>query len=91
MTEASELFGGAVPSPMAGDLQDGLQAISINQAVKFRLYGRVVLPADGYVFWVRAELMKQKPFSPPGLVTAVELSDEEMEACAFETMVSSLH
>jgi hypothetical protein len=79
--EASELFDSA--TPMAGDLQAGLAQVSLNQQIKFKLYGRVVLPLDRFVFWVAAPLLKQKPFQPNGLITAPQLSDEEMEDCAF--------
>lgn len=90
MAEASELFG--ADNPMASDLEQGRRTIALDQKIKFRLYGRVVLPADGFVFWVLAPLLKQVPFTPPnpGLVSAAELSDEEMESCTVE-VPCSLH
>ncbi len=85
--EASELLGSA--TPMASDLQEGVRTIALDQTVRFKLYARVVLPADGYVFWVRAPLIKQKPFQPASpLVSVPELAEEEMEPCEIEAKCS---
>jgi hypothetical protein len=40
-------------NPLAGALQAGLNMISQNQTVVFNSYKRVILPLDGYVFWLR--------------------------------------
>jgi len=37
---------------LAASLQAGLEAISENQVIQFTQYSQVVLPIDGYVFWV---------------------------------------
>ncbi len=47
----------AFRGPMASDLAEGVKAISENQEITFTLYRRLVLPLDGYVFWVRAQLV----------------------------------
>lgn len=39
------------PTQMQGALDDGQEALDLNQAVTFQAYTRVVLPVDGYVFW----------------------------------------
>lgn len=52
MTTAQE--ASAAPSLLGGPLASGVRLISSNQEVTFELYARVVLPVDGYVFWVRA-------------------------------------
>ena len=39
-------------------LKSGLDVIDLNQTVTFTLYRRVILPADGFVFWVRDSLLK---------------------------------
>jgi hypothetical protein len=85
MVEASELFGTA--TPMEGDLLEGMKTIALNQTVKFRLHSRVVLPADGFVFWVRADLLPQKPFQT-SLVSAQAISKEEMEDCELSAKCS---
>jgi len=46
-------------SELASDLAAGTNAISSDQVVTFRKYIRLVLPIDGYVFWVRADLVSQ--------------------------------
>lgn len=42
------------PSSMAADLVTGVEAISQFQDIVFELYVRLVMPLDGYVFWVKA-------------------------------------
>ena len=49
---------GAPTQPnLAATLAAGVDFISLNQTVTFTLYTRVVLPLDGFVFWVRADLL----------------------------------
>ena len=88
MVDASELMDSQ--SPMASDLEQGLRTIALNQQIEFKLYARLVLPADGYVFWVAAPLLARKPFQPPGLFTAQTLSEEEMANCCISAL-GSLH
>ena len=45
-------------TPIGADLQTGVEAISIQQTVTFTKYVRLVLPLDGYVFWVAAPLLR---------------------------------
>ena len=42
---------------MAAGLAQGVETISLNQEVQFTLYVRLVLPVDGYVYWVNASLL----------------------------------
>lgn len=44
-------------SELAGDLAAGVAAISSNQTIRFTKYRKLILPLDGYVFWVRADLV----------------------------------
>lgn len=44
-------------TPLGSDLAEGVNAISLNQEILFTLYRRLVLPLDGYVFFVRAETL----------------------------------
>lgn len=44
-------------SPISNALAAGLTDISYSATVEFSLYARVVLPIDGYVFWVRSDLI----------------------------------
>lgn len=49
----------AIPesSPLGADLQAGVEAISAQQEIIFTRYVRLVLPFDGFVFWVKADLV----------------------------------
>lgn len=54
MVSMNESSGG---TPLANALQAGLTDISYAATVDFTVYVRTVLPLDGYVFWVRADLV----------------------------------
>lgn len=62
MTDAQEALD--AKTPMAGDLAAGLAQLSANETIEFRLYVRLVLPLDGYVFWVRSDLVSAKVMLP---------------------------
>ena len=74
----SEVTG--APAQMATALSAGLDVVDLDQTVKFTQYRRVVLPADGFVFWVKADLLspsallnttlinRSTPNQPPTLV-----------------------
>ena len=55
MALATEAAGGA--NPLASSLQAGLEQISLNQQITFTKYTRVILPLDGFAFWVRSDLI----------------------------------
>lgn len=55
MATVSETSG-AKPQLAAG-LAQGVETISANEQVNFNLYVKLVLPLDGYVFWVNANLL----------------------------------
>jgi hypothetical protein len=52
-----EAIGGGNASPLAAGLRQSERAISQNQEITFRQYNRLVLPLDGFVFWVAAPLI----------------------------------
>lgn len=60
MPSMSESMGGL---PIANALAAGLQDISYSATVSFSVYVRMVLPLDGYVFWVRTDLVSQAALS----------------------------
>jgi hypothetical protein len=88
MTEADEVLG--TRTPIASDLLEGLKQVSLNQQITFKLYGRVVLPIDGYVFFVRSDLLARPIFQQSGLVTSGQLSQDEMKPNVL-TATGSLH
>ncbi len=46
-------------TPMGANLAAGVNMLSLDQVVTFTAYIRVVLPLDGYVFWVRSGITTQ--------------------------------
>lgn len=58
----------ASASPLAAALAAGVDWLSQQQEVDFTLYARVVLPVDGFVFWVRADLVS--PSALPNVMAA---------------------
>lgn len=46
---------------MSAALMQGLNTVSLNQTVTFNLYVQKILPLDGFVFWVRADLTDSPP------------------------------
>lgn len=53
----AEEAAGTSQSSLPGALAAGVNTLSENQTVTFVKYIRVVLPVDGYAFWVRADLL----------------------------------
>ena len=46
-------------SSMSAVLKTGLDVIDLSQTVTFTLYTKVVLPIDGFVFWVKTQLLSE--------------------------------
>ena len=61
-------------SQLRNALAEGLDVIDENATVTFNLYRRMVLPLDGFVFWVRADIIK--PGALPPLQYPASLSFE---------------
>jgi hypothetical protein len=55
MPSVSETTG--AKGQLAAGLADGVETISENQTVHFVKYLKLVLPIDGYVFWLRSDLV----------------------------------
>ena len=55
MTSATE--AATARTPLGADLAAGVDAISYSQSLTFTKYVRLILPLDGFVFWVRADLV----------------------------------
>jgi hypothetical protein len=74
MSNVGELTG-VDQRQLHGALSDGLNALDLEQEILFLSYSRVVLPLDGYVFW-----MPGVPFKAQGsLHYAQEIMQEETE------------
>ena len=62
MTVASELLT-AANTTLSAALQEGVNALSRAQTVVFTRYLRLVLPLDGFVFWVKADLVATSTYN----------------------------
>ena len=73
---------------LGSTLKAGIDTLSLNQTVTFELYARVVLPLDGYVFWLKAQHM-----TPTALLTIAQKSIPYCEAVPPLKLVAqgSLH
>jgi hypothetical protein len=60
MPSIDELLGDTSGGPLNASLRVGIEAISGSQKITFVLYVRLVLPLDGFVFWVRSDLLSQE-------------------------------
>jgi len=56
--------GSGKQSQLRSTLAEGLDVVDENQLVTFNLYRRMVLPMDGYVFWVRAGIVADGVLPP---------------------------
>lgn len=91
MPDINEVMGNQ--GQMRSDLAAGLDVLDLNQTVTWTLYRRVILPADGFVFWVRANLLSPSALvgtSPVNSFTANQPPSVVAPAPSFEAM-GSLH
>lgn len=51
----------AAKGELAAGLAEGVNTLSRNQEVVFTKYVKTILPADGYVFWVKASILDTPP------------------------------
>jgi len=92
MTSIDEMTSAGLQSPLAADLAAGLGAISQQQTIQFTKYLRVVLPIDGSVFWVRADLAGPSALLNRSPLSVFAPNQAPVEAAAaFITAPGSLH
>lgn len=60
-----ETMGPGSTTPMGAVAQEGIEALSYDQVVKFVRYERVILPLDGFAFWIRADLLNRSALLLP--------------------------
>jgi hypothetical protein len=73
MTSAAEASTGQ--NQLASSIGSGLGVLSLNQTVNFTLYVKLILPIDGFVFWVNANLL-----SDSALIGAAKFNKTEIGA-----------
>src|SRR5581483_8382491 len=74
----------AYGSQLEAALKAGLRSIDRNERITFTLYQRTVLPADGYVFWVKTG---QTVAVPGSLHYGVDMRQHEDETIAVNRIV----
>jgi hypothetical protein len=91
MTTASEAAGAR--TALGAALKAGLDALDLNQEITFDLYSRVVLPVDGFVFWVKVATMSETALLGASQLNSFELN-EPVTVSAFAPqlkIMGSLH
>ena len=69
MPSAAEAAAASIGGQLAASLASGTETISQNQTIVFTQYNRVILPLDGFAFWVRADIL-----SPSALLNSTALN-----------------
>lgn len=72
MPTVDEALIGTPTNPLSAQLKAGLEVIDQQAVVVFTRYVRLVLPLDGFVFWVRADLLSASALfnaTPPNATT----------------------
>jgi hypothetical protein len=75
---------------LGGDLAEGIKSLSLNQKITFTLYVRAVLPLDGYVFWLRSDLLATPPISTEMAAAIGTIAKSAMQRPTLEVQ-GSLH
>lgn len=57
-------------SQLENVLKAGLETLDLNQIIEFTLYNRVVLPLDGFVFWIKADMLADSALGNAGAANA---------------------
>lgn len=91
MSSVDEVTG--APSQMGQALSAGLDVIDLNQTVTFTAYRRVVLPADGFVFWVKADMLSPSALPNTTALNRFTPNQARVQVAPAETFVAqgSLH
>lgn len=79
------------PGQLQTALDAGLTNLDRAEPVLFTKYVRLVLPADGFVFWVRANLVSRTALYNSGLMGAVEPNSNEVQAPVTQEVQGSFH
>jgi hypothetical protein len=92
MTTVSEAANSA-QGALNGVLSGGVRTLSADTQITFLLYKKLVLPLDGYVFWVRANLVKPIPTLRDTVIVtgslhySTEVEQEEDATIPYNTIV----
>ena len=91
MVDIAESLGEG--SPLNAAEVAGYAQLSRNQKVTFIRYLRVVLPLDGFVFWVRADLLSASAVLNSTALNAAQLNapQKQLHVADRQTLLGSLH
>lgn len=83
----------AADTPLGSDLAEGVRTLALEQTVVFTQYVRLVLPIDGFVFWIRADLLGPSALLNVMKLNAVTLNQPPLVKAAAPTFdcKGSLH
>ncbi|WP_343743371.1 hypothetical protein [Herbaspirillum huttiense] len=83
----------AAKSQLAAGLAEGVNTLSQDQKILFTKYVRLVLPLDGYVFWVKADLLSDSSQLGGAAIGKVQFGAprEVLEAAKTVEVQGSLH
>lgn len=83
----------AAPPPLGSDLRAGIDEIAANQTILFTRYVRLVMPLDGYVFWVRANLVTPSAVFNASAMNTAEFNEPQLVETAAQQIqaAGSLH
>ena len=79
-------------TPLAASLAAGVNSIDNNQTVTFTKYYRVLLPSDGFAFWVKADQLSQSALYNAGAFNGVAYNQgQSITPAATMQVAGSLH
>jgi hypothetical protein len=83
----------AKPS-LGADLAAGIDVLSATQTITFYLYKKMVLPLDGFMFWINYNLLIPSPNDPPATINiqgslhySTDVMQEETSSISMNTIV----
>ncbi len=87
MANAAE--GASAKQNIAAALAGGVETLSLQQEITFTQYVRLVLPLDGFVFWVRSDLLTASALFNAFEFNKAELNESSVLAAAAPTITIS--
>lgn len=93
MPTAPESVDEGAGSQLASALAQGISTVSQGEVVTFQRYQRVVLPYDGFVFWVRADVIAPGAMLGGSMLNSFQLNQPPVSVSVpiMEVRPSSLH
>jgi hypothetical protein len=94
MTTINEAINSNTKPPLGAILEAGVNTLDANQTITFTLYKRIVLPLDGFIFWVNMNVAHPSVGDPPttlniqgALHYSVETEQEQESTISLNTVV----